>query len=199
MSTFDPNLEPTLPPTQPGPPQPPGDWQTDYAQQGHPAGEKAAVYVWLCSATLLLMSGCCGLSGIALLSMSTSQILENMPAHLPVDEQVMQMLPYLGPIMAIGSLVLLFVPSLVLAILAFWIRTGGRAVTVIALVIIGIQCGVFALALLNYLFALLQIPSAGMVMLVVIIGVITGLFVKTAFELINALKATRQTAAHQGW
>lgn len=165
----------------------------------NPAGEKAAVYQWVCAATLLLMSGCCGLSGAVLMTMSTSQIIESMPTNVPMDDNVRQALPMIGPALLVGSLVMLFIPCVVLTILAFWVRKGGKASTVVSLVIVGILCGIFAFALLNYLFALAQIPSAGIAIFVVILGVITGLFGKTAYELIRVMKTPGQAYQSTGW
>ncbi len=194
MSTFDSNL---IPP-EPGP-EPPGDWQTPYPSQAGPTGEKAAAYVWVCAGVLLLMSGCCGVSGIMLSLMDTSQIIDQMPADIPLDENMRRALPMVGPAMAIGSLVLLFIPCVVLTILAFKIRSGGRTSTIIALVLMGILSGVFALTLLNYLIALVQFPQAGILLVVVIVGFVTGLFVKTIFELINVLRAGGQANNTHGW
>lgn len=191
MSTLDPGLEP------------PGDWQNAYAPQDpgpNPTGQKAAVYLWLSAGLQLLLSCCCGLTGLGLMVMSTSEIMENMPHDMPNREEAMQMLPVMGPAIAIGSVVLLFIPALVLGILAFWVRSGGRVASIFALIILGIQCVGLALLTLNYILALLTFQSIAILFMIVVMGAILALFIKTGIELINVLRQPTSTVLSQdGW
>ncbi len=191
MSTLDPGLEP------------PGDWQNAYAPQDpgpNPAGGKAATYLWLSAGLQLLLSCCCGLTGLGLMLMSAAEVMENMPRDIPNREEALRMLPYMGPIMAIGSVVLLFLPALVLGILAFPVRSGGRAASIAALVILTIQCLGLAMMILNYLIALMTFQSFAILFILLVMGAIMALFVKTGIELINVLRHPTPTDLSQdGW
>lgn len=191
MSTLDPGLEP------------PGDWQNAYAPQDpgpNPAGGKAAVYLWFSAGLQFVISCCCGLTGLGLMLMSNAEIMENMPRDIPNREEALKMLPYMGPAMAIGSVVLLFLPALVLSILAFWVRSGGRAATIIALLILSIQCLGLGLMILNYIIALLTFQSVAILFMLAVMGAIMALFVKTGVELINVLRQPTPTDLSQdGW
>ena len=192
MSTFDPNLEP------------PGDWQVPYGQptpQGtNPNGPAAAVWVWVCGAVQILMSGCCALSGLAMMVLDPAEITKTLPPDMPNRDEFVQMVPMLGPTMLIGSLALLFVPALILCILAFWVRRGGKATTITCIVILGIQSMGVALMLLQYLYALFVLQAVAMIIMVVILGLILALFVKTIFELIAVLRSASNTQDYpNGW
>ncbi|MEZ6189711.1 MAG: hypothetical protein R3C45_00290 [Phycisphaerales bacterium] len=100
--------------------------------------------------------------------------------------------------MAIGSVVLLFLPAG--GILAFWVRSGGRPATIVALVILSIQCVGLGLMILNYLLALLTFQSVAILFMLIIMGAITALFVKTGIELVNVLRNPAPTdLSHDGW
>ncbi len=191
MSTFDPGLEP------------PGDWQSPYAPTPPPpnqAGGRAAVYLWLSAALQLVMSGCCGLAGLGFMFMSSAQIMENLPDDLPNHDEVLAATHYAGPVLMIASVVFVFIPALTLIILAFWVRSAGRASTIMSLIILGIQSAVLSLLILNYLFILLTIPSAAILVFIVVLTSILVLFIKTCWELIGALR--RPTPAYpseDGW
>lgn len=191
MSTLDPGLEP------------PGDWQTPYPAQyptPNQAGGKAAVYVWLSAGLQLAMSCCCGLTGAVLMVMSTAQITENLPHDLPNRDQALQMLPVMGPALAVGSVVLLFIPAVILGILAFQVRCGGRAATTIALVILSIQCAGLALVILNYVYALLTFQSIAILGMILVMGGVLALFVKTCFELLGVLRhQAPANLSEDGW
>lgn len=191
MSTLDPGLEP------------PGDWQDAYTPQDpgpNPAGGKAATYLWLSAGLQFVVSCCCGLTGLGLMIMSTAEIMENMPRDLPNREEALRMLPYMGPALAIGSVVLLFIPALILGILAFWVRSGGRVATIIALVILSIQCLGLALMILNYIIALMAFQSLAIVLMLAVMGAIMALFVKTGIELVKVLRhPTSIDLSQDGW
>lgn len=191
MSTLDPGLEP------------PGDWQTAYAPQDpglNPAGGKAAMYLWLSAGLQFLLSCCCGLTGLGLMVMSNAEIIKNLPQDFPNREEAIRMLPYMGPVMAIGSVVLLFLPALILGILAFRVRSGGRVASIVALVILSIQCVGLALMILNYVIALMAFQSVAILFMLVVMGAILALFVKTGIELVNVLRHPTSTDLSQdGW
>lgn len=136
----------------------------------------------------MAVSGCCGLLGAGFMLLSADQISESLPADIPNRAEAMQMMPYVGPTLMIGSVVLLFIPALILAILGFWVRSGGRVATIMSLVILGIQTAGLALMTLNYIFILRTYPSAIILMFIVFMTGILVLFIKTCFELIGVLR-----------
>ena len=132
--------------------------------------------------------------------LSNAQIMENMPADMPNRDEAIQIMPYIGPTLMIGSVVLLFIPALILTILGFWVRSGGRTATILSLIILGIQSAGLALVVLNYLFILIAFPSAAILIFIVILTGMLVLFIKTIFELIGVLR--QRVPAHRsenGW
>lgn len=133
MSTFDPHLEP------------PDDWQMPYdppppGPTG--AGAAAAVYVWLCAGVGLVMSGCCGIGGAFFALVPTDEMMRQLPPDAPNRDQIVQMLPMLptiGVVMAVIAVVMMLVPALLLGVLGFKVRNGGRGATITAMIVLGVQ------------------------------------------------------------
>lgn len=139
MSTFDPNLEP------------PGDWQMPYdppppGPTG--AGAAAAVYVWVCAGAGLVMSGCCVLSSATMMLLPAGEWKRHLPPDMPNREEFLRILPTLGVVMAVAGVILMLIPSLVLAILGFKVRSSGRGGTLTAMIVLGVQGVAMGLLLL---------------------------------------------------
>jgi len=174
MSTFDPGLEP------------PGDWQTppSYAPpEPGISGEQAAVWQWVCSAALLLLSCCCGFVAGGMMIISPEELMQQMPPDLPNREQVRQFLPYMGPIIAVGTVVVLLVPAIVLGVLSFYVRSASRPAAIVSMAILGMQSiligGMALISAINILITR-SIPD---LLSVLVMGAAVLLFIKTIFEL----------------
>jgi hypothetical protein len=192
MSTFDPGLEP------------PGDWQQSYYDPQpyapNEAAGRAAVYQWVSAGVQLAMSCCCGLSAIGLMMIGTDELLRQMPPDMPNREMVNQMLPILGPVIAVASVVLLLIPALVLGVLAFKIRSGGRGAIIASLVILGIQTlGLGVLTLMNLIGAVFNRSLGDLVGVMILAGAVL-IFAGTLVQLSMAIKQSYAAPpTDQGW
>ncbi len=191
MSTLDPGLEP------------PGDWQTSPFEEESAAvsqARRAAGFLWASAGLQLALSCCCGLMGLGLMFVDPQQVAETLPQDMPNREETLRLLPTLGPALAGASLLVLFIPALVLIILAFWVRRASRPATTTAWIILILQSALTGLVLLNYLSAMFTFPSVGVAVSAVLIGAVLWLFIKTCFEL-SALRKllSASTGEPSGW
>ena len=188
MSTFDPGLEP------------PGDWQMPYdppppGPTG--AGAAAAGYVWLCAALGLVMSGCCGIGGVIFALVPADEVMRQLPQDAPNREQVVQMLPMLptiGTVMAVAAVVLMLLPALLLAVLGFKVRSGGRGASITAMIVLGVQGLALVFVLLMSLTGLLVtrvVAVADLVFIALTAGVL--LLVGVTIAKLRASLSQRQT------
>lgn len=194
MSTFDPGLEP------------PGDWQTPYAPPTYgddSPGARAAVYLWLCAGIQLALSACCGLTGLILILVGTDELLQQMPADMPNREQVVQMLPVMGPVFAIASVVFLLFPALAMGLLAFKVRSGSRGAILTSMIILGIQTVCLGLMTLVNLLGVAMTRSLSDLLVILLMGGVLALFIKTLIELWAAMnRGQNQRERHPsetGW
>lgn len=134
------------------------------------AGAAVSVYVWLCAGVGLVMSGCCVLNAVGLMFVHTTELMGQLPPDMPNREQVAQMVTVMGPILAIASVLLLLIPSLVVAVLGFKVRSGSRGGTLTALIILAVQGAVLALILLVSLMGLAITRSLAGLIVIVLIG-----------------------------
>ncbi len=181
MSTLDPQLEP------------PGDWQSPYTPPpggaGGPTDEarRGAGYVWICAGLSLAMSCCCVLSALGMSMLPRDEIMRQLPADLPNRDQFEQMLPMLAALMgAVGVLVLL-IPAVVLGVLGFKVRSGGRGAVVASMVILGLQGAALALVILINLVGVLVNRSIGDLIGVILMAAILAVYIKALAALWAAL------------
>jgi hypothetical protein len=181
MSTLDPGLEP------------PGDWQSPYPPTPDGAGgstdaaNTAAVYVWVCAGLGMLMSCCCVFSAIGLSVLPTHELMRQMPPDIPNRDQIEQLLPTIAVMMGVVGVLLLLIPSLVFAVLAFKVRAGSRGVTIATMIILGLQTASLGLLLLINLAAALVGGSLGDLAGVIIIAGVFAVFVTAMIALWKAL------------
>lgn len=186
MSTLDPGIEP------------PGDWQPPYAPpppRGRTeATDRAAVYVWLCAGLCLALACCCGMSVVGMTMLPTSEIMSQIPADMPNRDQIQQLLPVMAVVMGIVAVVFLLIPGIVLAILGFPIRAGGRPSAITAMIILGIQALVLGLITLMNLLGVIISRSLGDLIGVFILAGVVALFVLALSALWASLRSPTQTS-----
>ncbi len=187
MSTFDPNLEP------------PGDWQMPVSPP--PSGPTdaaniAAIYVWISAGIGLVMSCCClGLTA-GLMLVPPETLLKELPPQMPVDE-VRSILPVIAVVSAIIGVGLLLIPSLVLAVLGFKVRSASRGACITAIILIGLQTVMIGLWLVSALMGILTTGmTPGAIIPILLSGGYLGLLIWTLAKL-RAVLAVAADQPHQ--
>lgn len=193
MSTFDPGLEP------------PGDWQTPPGPYDDPQGPSlrtaraAAMAVWFCAGAGLVLSSCCVMSAVAFSATPPDELFRQLPSQVPIDE-FRKALPVVTAAFAAIGVGLFFLPSIVLAVLGFKIRSAKPKACTAVRVILACQSGVAALFIL---LILLGMPTSGVtpnaLVVLLIIGGYMGLTVR-AFRRVGAVQSHPVSDRHpQPW
>jgi hypothetical protein len=193
MSTLDPGLEP------------PGDWQNAYASQDPgptSSSTAAAISVWLSAGYGLLMSGCCLLNAVWS-ALNSAAVAQQVPNELPPEMQhidMSQMIQIMSACMGVVVIVLIFLPTLALTVLGFWVRKGHRGAIGNARVIVWLFS---ALACLGVLMAIFSGATSGQMwaslFLILLCGAWLAICIITAGKLKTAMQESGASYPNSYW